>query len=98
MDILSNALVGTHFHPTGQMLEAYEFGVSKTIFEKLWEQYPGYDWKVKVDARPQVGMATIQLPMLMRQSFGYHVRLSDIASDPNLTVVTRGGGQLLEMW
>ena len=54
MDILSNAYISTHFESHGTnanaaMLEAYEFGVCKTIFEKLWAHYPGYDWKIRAD-------------------------------------------------
>jgi hypothetical protein len=101
MDILSNAYIQTHFDntrmgsaATASMLQAYEFGVAKTIFEKLWEHYPGYDWKVKVDSIG--GIATVQLPRLHHSTIAYIVKLDDMASDPNLLTIRKAGGELLE--
>lgn len=99
MDILSNAYISTHFESHGTnanaaMLEAYEFGVAKTIFEKLWQHYPGYDWKVKVNAIG--GVATIQLPRLHHSVIAYILKLSDLASDPDYRGVVKAGGELLE--
>jgi hypothetical protein len=99
MDILDNAYISTHFESHGtdhnaEMLAAYEFGVAKTIFTKLWEHYAGYDWKVAVDAIG--GYAAIKLPRLHHSTLGYNILLSDLASDPDLRHVVRGGGELLE--
>lgn len=99
MDILSNAYVSTHFDSHGAtanaaMLEAYEFGIAKTIFEKLWEFYPGYDWKVKVDA--QGGIATVQLPRLHHSVIAFIIKLDELASDPGYALVKRAGGEMLE--
>jgi hypothetical protein len=99
MDILNNTYISTHFESHGTdanaaMLEAYEFGVCKTIFEKLWEHYPGYDWKVAVNAIG--GVASIKLPRLHHSALGYNILMSDLASDPDLRHVVRGGGELLE--
>ena len=101
MDILSNAYISTHFESHGTnanaaMLEAYEFGVCKTIFEKLWAHYPGYDWKIRVNAIG--GIATIQLPRLHHSTIAYVLKLDDLASDPGLLAVKRAGGEMLERW
>jgi hypothetical protein len=101
MDILSNSYISTHFESHGTnanaaMLEAYEFGVAKTIFEKLWAHYAGYDWKVKVNAIG--GIATIQLPRLHHSTIAYILKLDDLASDPGLRGVVKAGGELLERW
>jgi hypothetical protein len=74
MDILSQAFVGRHFecssHDPHGYLRAYEDGLCIKIFEKFWGHYPKNDWKVKVNAAQ--GMATIQLPLLMKQSLGWN--------------------------
>ena len=77
------------------MLDAYEFGTAKSIFEKLWDLYPGYDWKVRVMARQ--GVAQVQIGTLMRSTYGEILKLDDLASDPSLTLIKRAGGKLLEM-
>jgi hypothetical protein len=100
MDILNNAYVSTHFannhgyDANAAMLEAYEFGVCKTIFEKLWADYPLYDWKVKVDAIG--GVATVQLPRIHHSTIAYIIKMSDLASDPDLRTVKKAGGEMLE--
>jgi hypothetical protein len=101
MDILSNTYISTHFEAPGigtahgaAMLEAYEFGVCKTVFEKLWEHYPGYDWKVKCDAIG--GYVAIKLPRIHHSALGYNIMLDDLSSDPGLRHVVKGGGEMLE--
>ena len=100
MDLLNNAFIGTHMERSSRdphgILAAYEFGLSKAIFEKLWEKYPGYDWKVKVDAAN--GYARVQLPRLHRSTLGYTIILDELASDVNFAVAMRGAGEMLERW
>lgn len=100
MDILSNAFVGRHFEPLsdGSFLRAYEEGLASRVFERLWQFYPGYDWKVKVNAHPQVGMVSVQLPPLMGQSFGWNFPIDKLSTDPVMLIVRRAGGELLEHW
>ena len=98
MDILSNAYISTHFESRdrGRVLEAYEFGLAKAIFEKLWEHYPSRDWKVKVDAHPSVGIVSIKLPRLHHSALGYNFPIDKLAADPDMKIVVRAGGELLE--
>jgi hypothetical protein len=102
MDINDNTYISTHFSaPAGigsvaeaEVLEAYEMSVARRIFEKLWEKYPGYDWKVAVNAIG--GIASIKLPRLHHSALGYNIPMDMLATDPNLLLVVRGGGELLE--
>jgi hypothetical protein len=102
MDILSNAFIGRHFeansHDPHGLLRAYEDGLCARIFEKLWENYPGYNWLIKVNAHPKIGMVTIQLPELMKQTLGWNFKIDLLASDPGMAIVQRGGGELLERY
>lgn len=98
MDILSNAFVSTHFERGSNgdaLLDAYENGLSKKLFEHLWSWYPGYNWHTAVDAKG--GIARIRIGGLMRSSYWFNLHLSDLASDPSYLAVKRAGGQLLEM-
>jgi hypothetical protein len=88
------AILGQHFErttldPTGQHA-AWEHGTCVAMMEVLLKHYPGYDWQVK--ANVGTGMAAINLPFLMRQSFGYQIRLEQL----NDATVLRGAGELLE--
>jgi hypothetical protein len=98
MDILSNAFVSTHFDAdslTSPVMQAYEYGTAKSIFEKLWEVYPGYDWKVRVFASQ--GVAQVQLGGLMKMTYGEVIKLDALASDPDLSLIKAAGGKLLEL-
>src|SRR5438128_38464 len=100
MDELNNAVLGRYIERSGDdprgYRAAYEYGLSRQVFEKLWNHYPNYDWKVKVDARQ--GMVVIQLPFLMRQTLGWNFAIDKLASDPSMSIVVKGGGELLERW
>jgi hypothetical protein len=100
MDILSNAFVGRHFEPMsdGSFLRAYEDGLAARVFERLWQFYPGYDWKVIVNAHPQVGMVSVKLPPLMGQTFGFNFPIDKLSTDPAMLIVRRAGGEILEHW
>jgi hypothetical protein len=92
--LLDQALLGRHFErstldPQG-LHKAYEDGLCVSMMDVLLKHYPGYDWKVK--ANVATGMATVQLPFLMRQETGYHIRLDELSDQ----VVLRGAGELLE--
>lgn len=97
MDILDNAFVSTHFERASNgsaLLDAYEDGLSKKIFEHLWSWYPAYNWHTAVDAKG--GVARIRIGGLMRSSYWYILHLSDLATDPAFLAVKRAGGELLE--
>lgn len=100
MDILSNAFISTHFsrsmHDPNGLLQAYEEGLAKKIFEKLWAHYPMYDWKVKVDAHPMIGMVSIKLPRIHHSTLGWNFPIDKLAADPNMDIVKHAGGELLE--
>jgi hypothetical protein len=100
MDILSNAFISTHFarsmHDPHGLLQAYEEGLAKKVFEKLWSHYPMYDWKVKVDAHPMIGMVSIKLPRIHHSTLGWNFPIDKLASDPNMDIVKHAGGELLE--
>jgi hypothetical protein len=102
MNILDNAFIGKHFAATLDdphgLLTAYEEGVAAQVFTKLWELYPLYDWAVKVDARPKMGMVTVKIPGLMGPTFGFNFRLDQLAGDPSMSIVKRAGGEILEHW
>lgn len=98
MDILSNAFVSTHFERGSNgdaLLDAYENGLSKKLFEHLWAWYPGYNWHTAVDAKG--GIARIRIGGLMRSSYWSIIHLADLASDPVFALVKHAGGELLEM-
>lgn len=101
MDKFNNAVVGKFFAAHGGSnrgfyLQAYEEGLCAEIFTKLWEHYPRYDWKVRVDAVN--GVAQIQLPFLYRSTLGYVLHLDKLAGDPGLRAIVQAGGNLLERW
>lgn len=102
MNISDNALLGRFFEPgvagDGAIRRAFEEGICKDVFEKLWAVYPGYDWKVKANASPTHGMVSISLPPLMHQAVGYHIPIDKLAGDPGLRLVKMGGGELLERY
>lgn len=91
-----HSLFETSGHDTSGLLRAYEEGLCKTLFEKLWEHYPGYNWQVKVDAKQ--GIATIRIPILMGPTLSYVLHLDKLASDPALRAVVMAGGEILERW
>jgi hypothetical protein len=99
MDLLSNAFVSTHFEASNDngdgLLQAYEEGLCRQIFEKLWEFYPGYNWHVRVDSKG--GVAQVRIGGLMRHSYGHVIHLSTLAVDVGMDAVKHAGGQLLEM-
>jgi len=102
MNILDKAFIGKHFaatyaDPDGLLL-AYEEGIAKQVFVKLWDLYPMYDWAVKVDARPSVGMVSVKLPTLMGATMGYNFPLDKLAADPEMLIVRKAGGEILERW
>jgi hypothetical protein len=100
--ILDHAFIGKHFTATHDdprgLLNAYEEGIAAKVFEKLWADYPGYDWNVKVDARPRVGMCTIKIPGLMGPTFGWNFAIDKLANDPSMGIVKKAGGEILEHW
>jgi hypothetical protein len=100
MDILNNTFISSHFAATSHdphgLLLAYEEGLCKRIFEKLWEHYPMYDWKVKVDASPKMGMVSIKLPRIHHSALGYNFPVDKLANDPGMGIVVKAGGELLE--
>lgn len=106
MDLQQHALLGQHFDhgSTGAARAAWEFGIQKSVFEKLWDLYPGYGWRVKThtgrDTRTgrDGTMVTIQLPLLMHQSLGFNFPVDMLGSDPGMGIVKRAGGEILERW
>lgn len=100
MDLLSNSFISTHFsasmHDPHGLLRAYEEGLAKKIFEKLWAHYPMYDWKVRVDAHPKIGMVSIKLPRIHHSALGWNFPIDKLATDPNMDIVKLAGGELLE--
>lgn len=78
----------------GDPHEQADFLLSMRIWMHLQEHYPGHPWHVEVESRPEVGMASIYLQGF--STWGYHIRLRDLASDPGFRHVTRGGGEILE--
>jgi hypothetical protein len=100
MDILDNTFITKHFAATSHdphgLLRAYEEGLCAKIFTKLWEHYPMYDWKVKVDASPQVGIVSIKLPRIHHSALGFNFPVDMLAADPGMRIVVKAGGELLE--
>jgi len=98
MDINQNTYVSRHFEsslldPDG-VLAARELALSEKIFTKLWEHYPGRDWKVLVNIPG--GICSIKLPRLHHSALGFNFPLDMLAADPNMLIVVRAGGELLE--
>jgi hypothetical protein len=66
----------------------------KRIRAVLDWHYPGHPWGVAVSRRQ--GMAQILMPSFTDWSF--NIRLNELYSDPGLTIVVRGAGELLERY
>lgn len=98
MDPNNNAYVSKHFeansHDPYGLLHAREHELCVKIFEKLWWDYPGYDWKVRVDLAG--GMVSIKLPRIMHSTLGWNFPVSMLDTDPDMRIVTKAGGELLE--
>jgi hypothetical protein len=98
VDINDNTYVSRHAEATLHTEDAdqlrLEMELSKLIFEKLWSHYPRRDWRVLVDI-PQ-GIVKVQLPRLHHSTLGFNFPLEMLSSDPNMTIVMRAGGTILE--
>lgn len=74
--------------------QAADNALAKAIWEKLQYHYPGHPWFVGVNH--ELGMAVIKLPLFTE--WGYWIRLDDLAVDPGMRIVKKGGGEFLERY
>lgn len=70
--------------------------LAKRIGERLHLHYPGHPWYVEVEHAQ--GIAKVSIPSLMGWTSYYVIHLSRLAVDPNMTEVTKAGGEILERY
>lgn len=74
----------------------YDTWLCAQIFTVLMDHYPGHFWQVRVESKQ--GIARIRIPILMGDTLGYTLMLSDLAGDPSYKAVKRAAGEILERW
>ena len=75
--------------------------MAKEMSEVLLKHYPGHPWGVH--ASSEQGIVMIQHMELgakhpQYENLRYYIRMTELASDPGMKSVMRGGGQLLEFF
>lgn len=74
-------------------LSTNDFVVARNIAEKLHSHYPGHLWAVTCDGK--TGMASVR-NLRFSGNWGYQIRLSELFGDPDMRVVVKAGGEILE--
>jgi hypothetical protein len=89
------AQVSYNDHTDGQASKAADTALAMRILQKLLDHYPGHPWWVQIP--PGQGVAYIKHTLLSR-TYGMVIHLSSLATDPDLKLVVRYGGEMLERW
>ena len=72
-----------------------EVACCKRMAQILYAKYPGHPWSVEVNAKQ--GIAFITIPPLLGTTWGYIIKLDDIANERDFeTSVKEAGGNILE--
>jgi hypothetical protein len=76
-------------------LAAMEQQVMKEAMRVLMDEYPGYGWMIRADARQ--GILTVALPHFMGHVLQYVIHIDQVASAEAMDkAITEAGGHILE--
>lgn len=79
----------------GKATDLADFDMAKRVGDMLNKHYPGYMWAVNVSR--ETGMITVQ-NFTLSGEWGFYLHYTKVLEDPDLKIVMRAGGEILERY
>ncbi len=80
--------------PRLNRLKAWDMALVKNVAQVLEREWPGHFFRVTADHDQR--MLRIELPPLIQTPHSYNIPIQKLWTDPGLTMVIHGAGELLE--